>query len=127
MNEKNEPAGEHLKLGINGVNAQRIIVVGASAGGFEAIKKFVAGLPPDFGASIFIVWHMSPNIHGILPQALNRVNTIVATHGHNLEEIKPNRIYVAPPDHHLLVEEGRMLVTRGPKRRNNYCRKTWMN
>lgn len=115
MTEKNEPADEHQRRGTDGGNAQRIIVVGASAGGFEAIKKFVAGLPADFGASIFIVWHMSPNIHGILPQALNRVNTIVATHGHNLEEIKPNRIYVAPPDHHLLVEEGRMLVTRGPK------------
>ena len=43
---------------------QRIIVIGASAGGFEVIKKLVAGLPEDLNASIFIVWHMSPDVRG---------------------------------------------------------------
>lgn len=89
--------------------------MGASAGGFEAFKKIIAGLPADFSAPIFIVWHMSPDVRGVLPQVLNRVNTIVAAHAFNNEEIKPNRIYVAPPDHHMLVEKGRILVTRGPK------------
>src|SRR5262245_32855221 len=80
---------------------QRIIVMGASSGGGEALKNIVKGLPPDFNASIFIVWHMSPDVFGILPQVLSKVNTIVAAHAYNDEDIRPNRIYVAPPDHHM--------------------------
>jgi two-component system, chemotaxis family, protein-glutamate methylesterase/glutaminase len=92
-----------------------IIVIGASAGGFEALKKIVAGLPPDFSASVFIVWHMSSDVRGVLPQVLNGVNTILATHACDNEEIKRNRIYVAPPDRHMLLENGKVLVTHGPK------------
>lgn len=89
--------------------------MGASTGGFEAFKKIVQDLPPDLDASIFIVWHMSPNIRGVLPNVLNNLNTIYAAHAYDKEPIEPNRIYVAPPDHHLLVEEGRVRVTHGPK------------
>jgi two-component system, chemotaxis family, protein-glutamate methylesterase/glutaminase len=92
-----------------------IVVIGASAGGFEAFKKIIAGLSPDFNASIFIVWHMSPDIRGILPDVLNRLNKIPAAHAYNNEPIQARRIYVAPPDHHMLLEEGKVLVTRGPK------------
>lgn len=97
------------------MQARDIIVIGASAGGFEALKKLVADLPPDFAASLFIVWHISPDIHGVLPQVLNRANTIYAAHAYDGEAIKPNRIYVAPPDRHLLIESGLVRVTRGPK------------
>src|SRR3954471_12390389 len=112
MAQQNSGAKEK---GNGDIAAQRIIVIGASAGGFEAFKKLIAGLPPDFSTPIFIVWHISPDVRGILPHVLNKVNTIVAAHAHHKEEIKPNRIYIAPPDHHLLIEEGRVLVTHGPK------------
>ena len=109
-------AGEKSKLnGINHSVIKRIIVMGASTGGFEAFKKIISSLPADFTVPIFIVWHMSPDIHGVLPQVLNRINSIVASHAYNNEEIKQGRIYVAPPDHHMLVEDGKILVTHGPK------------
>lgn len=94
---------------------RNIIVIGGSTGGFEAFKRIVRELPPDLDASIFIVWHMSPNIRGILPEVLNKLNTIKAAHAYDNELIVSNRIYVAPPDHHLLIEEGRVRVTHGPK------------
>lgn len=94
---------------------RNIIVIGASAGGFEALKKLVAALPADLPASFFIVWHMSPDIRGVLPQVLNRAETVHAAHAYDGESIEPNRIYVAPPDRHLLVEKGKVRVTRGPK------------
>jgi two-component system, chemotaxis family, protein-glutamate methylesterase/glutaminase len=94
---------------------RNIIVIGASAGGFEALKSLARGLPKDFQASIFIVWHMSPDVRSVLPEVLNRTNTVYAAHAYEGEPIVPNRIYVAPPDHHLLVERGRVRVTRGPK------------
>jgi len=94
---------------------RNIIVIGASAGGFDAFKTIVRNLPTNIEASIFIVWHMSPDVRGILPQVLNRISPIYSAHALDKEEIKPNRIYIAPPDHHLLVEEGIVRVTRGPK------------
>ncbi len=99
----------------NVLKKRNIIVIGASAGGLEAIKKLVAGLPPDFDAAIFIVWHMSPDIKGILPQVLNQQKTLMAAHAVDGEEICFNRIYVAPPDHHLILEKGFVHITRGPK------------
>lgn len=94
---------------------RNIIVIGASAGGFEALKKLTADLPEDLPASIFVVWHMAADLRGVLPQVLNRAGTIFAAHASDGEAIVENRIYVAPPDHHLLVERGRVRVTRGPK------------
>ena len=58
---------------------RNIIVIGASTGGFDAIKQLVAALPADLDAAIFIVWHMSPDMRGILPQVLNQQNTLLAT------------------------------------------------
>src|SRR5436305_1228035 len=92
-----------------------IIVIGASAGGFDALKTIVAGLPADLSAAIFIVWHMSPDIKGVLPQALNKVGPIPAAHAVDQESIERGRIYVAPPDHHLILSGGRVRVTKGPK------------
>lgn len=94
---------------------RNIIVIGASAGGFETLKKIVKDLPPDLNASIFIVWHMSPDIRGILPDVLNKLNTIVAANAVDSEPIRLNRIYVAPPDHHLLIEKEQVRISRGPK------------
>jgi two-component system chemotaxis response regulator CheB len=97
------------------MKSRNIIVIGASAGGFEALKRLVASLPPGLDAAIFIVWHMPPDVRGILPQVLNRQNTILATNATDREPIVYNRIYVAPPDRHLVVEDGFMRVTRGPR------------
>ncbi|MGC2238519.1 MAG: chemotaxis protein CheB [Pyrinomonadaceae bacterium] len=97
------------------METRNIIVIGASAGGFDALKKLVADLPKDLAASIFVVWHMPPDVRGVLPQVLNRFETVRATHAIDGERIEPNRIYVAPPDRHLLIEKGNVRVTRGPK------------
>jgi two-component system chemotaxis response regulator CheB len=94
---------------------RNIIVIGASAGGFAALKTLVSSLPPNLDASIFIVWHMGSDVKGILPEVLNKLNTIAVYSAKDKDPILPNRIYVAPPDRHLLVEQGRVRVTRGPK------------
>jgi len=97
------------------MNKRNIIVIGASAGGFEAIKTLIAGLPSDLDASLFIVWHMSPDARGILPQVLNKHGKLKAGNARDGEAIVPGRIYVAPPDHHLLLDDGFIRVTHGPK------------
>jgi two-component system chemotaxis response regulator CheB len=94
---------------------KRIIVIGASAGGFDVIRTLIAGLPADLEAAVLIVWHMSPDVHGIMPEVLNREHTLPATHAVDGETLLPRHVYVAPPDHHLLVDKDMVRVTRGPK------------
>lgn len=96
---------------------RNIIVIGASTGGFEAIRQLVAALPANLDAAIFIVWHMSPDMTGILPQVLNQQQTLRASTAVDNEPITTNHIYVAPPDKHLVLEQGLVRVTRPKENR----------
>jgi two-component system chemotaxis response regulator CheB len=93
-----------------------IIVIGASAGGFEALKKLVGGLPKDLPASIFVVWHMAAEIsESVLPFVLRKAGNLPVSQAVDGERIEPGKIYVAAPDFHLLVEQDRVRVTKGPR------------
>lgn len=92
-----------------------IIVIGASAGGVEAMKEVVRGLPPDIPASIFVVLHIPPDGTSVLATILDRVGNLPAAMAKDREEIRPGRIYVARPDCHLLVKRGYVRLVRGPK------------
>lgn len=92
-----------------------IIVIGASSGGIHALLELAESLPHDFPAPIFVVQHIAPDSPSILPELLGRVSALEAKHPTDGEEIKPGVIYVARPDHHLLVEDDKVLVRRGPK------------
>lgn len=93
-----------------------IIVIGASSGGIEALKALVAGLPPDFKAAIFVTLHVAPYSLGILPDILEHSGPLPAANAQDMEPIEPGRIYVAPPDRHLILDpSGRVRITRGPR------------
>ena len=91
-----------------------IVVVGGSAGGLEAIKQLCGGLPADFPAAVFVVIHISPNSHSVLPGLLTRAGKLPAAHPVVGQTVAPGHIYVAPPDHHLLLQDGHILLRRGP-------------
>jgi two-component system, chemotaxis family, protein-glutamate methylesterase/glutaminase len=93
----------------------RLVVIGTSAGGIEALRALAAALPADFPAAIAIVMHLSPQSPGILHDILNRAGPLHADVARGGERLKPRHIYVAPADAHLLVEPGRLRLTRGPK------------
>ncbi|GAB3892673.1 chemotaxis protein CheB [Larkinella knui] len=92
-----------------------IVVIGASAGGVTALKQLVATLPLNFTASVFIVQHVSPHSPSLLPQILTHSGSIKATHPKDGEIIQAGQIYVAPPDHHILIEDNQLVVKQGPK------------
>jgi two-component system chemotaxis response regulator CheB len=94
---------------------RNIIAIGASAGGVEALSALAQGLPPDLDASLFVVLHIPPYCPSSLPRILTECGPLKAQHAVDGEQIKRGRIYVAPPDHHLLVENDRTIVRRGPK------------
>ena len=91
-----------------------IIVIGASAGGVEPLRKLVHALPADLQAAIFIVMHVSPSNPSVLPNILSAQGRMKVAAAGDGEPIQPSRVYVAPPDLHLLVEPGYVRLTRGP-------------
>jgi two-component system chemotaxis response regulator CheB len=96
-----------------------IIVIGASAGGMEALMAVVRGVPHDLPAALFVVLHVPPDGESMLPRILTHAGPLPATHARDGEPIAHGRIYVAPPDYHLLVERDRVRVVHGP-RENRY-------
>ena len=90
-------------------------MIGGSAGSIQALETIVSNLPPDFPASIFVVVHMPAEYPSMLANLLSRVGALRASNPQDLESIRQSHIYVATPDHHLLIEDGRVRVQRGPR------------
>jgi two-component system chemotaxis response regulator CheB len=92
-----------------------IIVIGASAGGVTALKKLTAKLPPNLDASVFVVLHTGVHSPGLMDQILTRAGDLPASYATDGELIERGKIYIAPKDHHLLLDDGKIQVVRGPK------------
>jgi len=96
-----------------------IVVIGASAGGVEAISIVLAELPRDLRAAVLVVLHLARG-RSMLPEILSRAGKLPATHPEDGAPLEYGRVYVARPDHHLIVERGRVRVVHGPT--ENGCR-----
>ncbi|MEP0872079.1 chemotaxis protein CheB [Trichocoleus desertorum AS-A10] len=92
-----------------------IVVIGTSAGGLKALGAILGALPADLNAAIFIVQHLAADKPSLLPQILADLSLLPASHPTDGESIQTGRIYIAPPDHHLLINQGAMRVVRGPQ------------
>jgi two-component system chemotaxis response regulator CheB len=92
-----------------------IIVIGASAGGVQALSSLVADLPRDLPAAVFIVLHIPSNTPSLLPAILARHSSLPVAHSTDGELIEHGRVYVAPPDRHLLIDNDRVNLVHGPK------------
>ena len=97
-----------------------IVVIGASAGGIPALTTLMASLPKNFLAALLVVVHIPPHATSRLPEILSRAGPLQATHAQQGEAIEPGHIYVAPPDRHLLIRNGWIELSRGP--RENHAR-----
>jgi two-component system chemotaxis response regulator CheB len=90
-------------------------VVGGSAGAIGALAEIVAGLPADLPAAVFVVIHIPANPASVLPQILARQSELPSAYPGDGDRIERGRIYVAPPDHHLIIAGGSIRLTRGPR------------
>lgn len=97
------------------MRAHDIIVIGTSAGGFSALKQLLRQLPPDLPATIFIVQHISSAQFNGLPTLLERAGKLKVSHPSDGERFLKSHVYVAPPDHHLMIEDGHIRLSQGPK------------
>ena len=92
-----------------------IIVIGASAGGLQAVIELMAQVTEEMDAAIFVVLH-SPNFaYGdVVMQRLQRNTVFTCKMAEHEETIKPKHLYLAVPDNHLLLKKGKMILGRGP-------------
>lgn len=97
------------------MRSQHLVVIGASAGGVEALRALLGGLPADFGAPICVVLHTSPQAPGVLDEILKRAGPLPAVNARSGQRLEAGHVYVASPDYHLLVEPGTLRVTKGPR------------
>jgi two-component system chemotaxis response regulator CheB len=92
-----------------------LVVIGASAGGVDALQEVVAGLPPEFPAAVLVVLHVSSDGTSVLPQILSRSGPLPAAFANDNDDLRRGQIYVARADQHLLVHGSRVQLTRGPR------------
>jgi two-component system chemotaxis response regulator CheB len=92
-----------------------IIVIGGSAGALDALQTIVSKLPHDLRAAVFVVIHISPTRESMLPKLLTRAGRLPAVHPSDHQPIQNSRIYVAPPDRHLVIENRHVNVVHGPR------------
>lgn len=90
-----------------------LVVIGASAGGVEALCSVVKELPADFGAAVLVVMHLGES--SILPTILNRCGTLPCEFARDHPVMERGRIYIAPPHFHMRVDDGTIALSQGPK------------
>lgn len=92
-----------------------LVVVGASAGGVEALRAFLGGLPAELPAAVLVVLHLQVAGSSVLPGILQRAGNLPAAFCGREDKLEPGRVLIAPPDHHLLVMDEQVTITHGPR------------
>ena len=91
-----------------------VVVIGGSQGGVQALLQVVSELPDDLPAAILAVVHIGSS-PSMLPSILSDLGKLPASHAKTGEQIKEGHVYVAPPDHHLLVSDAYLHLSHGPR------------
>ncbi len=92
-----------------------LVVIGASAGGVEVLRRVVKDLPEDLPAAVCIVLHIAPGSPSMLAHILARSGTLPCRPARDGERLREGVILVAPPDHHLAIEDSRVRLSVGPR------------
>lgn len=91
------------------------MVVGASAGGFQAVADLMSHMPPGLDTAFFVVVHLSSkSVGAVLVQFIQKHTFYRCSLAVNNEHIKKGHVYVAPPDYHLIIKNGYMRIMQGP-------------
>jgi two-component system chemotaxis response regulator CheB len=98
---------------------RKLVVIGASAGGVETLKQVVARLPANLAATVCVVLHLAPDSPSALAPILHRAGQLPCHAAVDGEPLVDGQILVAPPDRHLVIEDGRARLTVGPRENNH--------
>ncbi|MDB4942057.1 MAG: CheB methylesterase [Labilithrix sp.] len=114
MSEQGSAGDGDAKRGLR-FPSGHVVVVGASAGGVEALRELTSRLPPDLDASVLVALHVPSSSRSLLPAILQRHTKLAVRHAVDGEPLVPGTILVAPPDLHLLVHGGNVRLSHGAR------------
>ena len=97
------------------VALNNLIVVGASAGGIETISLLLSLMGPPLAAAMVVVVHISPRSSGVLPAIFGRRTRLAVKRAEHGDQLTDGFVYVAPPDHHVLVRDSRIEIDHGAR------------
>src|SRR3954454_6486513 len=97
------------------MQAKNVVVVGGSAGVIDGLRAFIEGFPADLNAAILLVTHLSTRGQNHIADLINRAGRLTAVDARDGQQLETATVYVAQPDRHLLVADGHIHLTRGPK------------
>lgn len=86
-----------------GARPYEIVAIAASAGGLTALNTILSDLPADFGATVVVVQHLDPRHRSLMPQIIARRTKLTVYQAIDGVEVEPGKVYLAPPDRHLLI------------------------
>lgn len=92
-----------------------IVVIGGSAGALEPVRRLLQLFPKGLPAAVFVTLHIPADYPSILPELLNVPGLWLAHHPSGREPVQPRQAYVAPPNSHLVLEPGYVLLGHGPR------------
>ncbi|MDO9269095.1 MAG: chemotaxis protein CheB [Methylobacter sp.] len=87
-----------------------IVGIGASAGGLEALENFFRHVPDDMGVAFVVIQHLDPNHKGMMPELLQRMTAMTVLEARNRMKIKPDCIYISPPNKELSILRGTLYL-----------------
>ena len=90
------------------------IVIGGSAGSLDTLRAIAHQFPPDFSGTLFVVAHVGQS-RSTLPDLLRKAGSLTSSHPREEEPIRRGHVYVAPPDRHMLIEDDKVCLSRGPR------------
>jgi two-component system chemotaxis response regulator CheB len=96
-------------------DSRDVVVIGASAGGLDAVASVLAQLPPDLPAAVGVVVHVPQDASGQHVRLLGRASALPVRKAEDIAPLYHGNVYVAPPDRHLVLDAGHLRVSRGPK------------
>lgn len=88
----------------------RMVVIGVSTGGVDALRRILGALPPSFPLPVLVVAHIAPESGSGLASLLDELCEITVTEGGDFEPTRPGTVYLAPPNYHMLVERDGILT-----------------
>jgi two-component system chemotaxis response regulator CheB len=91
-----------------------IVVIGGSAGGLESVRTILHALPQDFSSPILVVLHLHPKFTSHVAEILNRQTHLRVKDAEDNETLASGQVYTAPPNRHLLVNRGMVLLSETP-------------
>jgi two-component system, chemotaxis family, protein-glutamate methylesterase/glutaminase len=100
---------------VSEIMQRSLVAIGASAGGVETLRRVVAGLPADLPGAVCVVLHLAPRSPSALAAILDRAGPLPCRPALDGEPLEAGKIMVAPPDRHLVISDGKVGLSLGPR------------